>query len=81
MFPKSLTIRVGDTVSFTRNTPGPPHTVTFLSGAPAPEAFIPVPGAPPGAMMGNPAAVAPAGGRVYSGRGFQLRRDGPAADP
>lgn len=70
MFPKSLTIRVGDTVSFTRNTPGPPHTVTFLSGAPAPEAFIPVPGAPPGAMMGNPAAVAPAGGRVYSGRGI-----------
>ncbi|GIW07406.1 MAG: hypothetical protein KatS3mg060_2211 [Dehalococcoidia bacterium] len=70
MFPKSLTIRVGDTVTFERNVPGPPHTVTFLSGAPAPETFIPVPGGPPGAMMGNPEALGPAGGRVYRGQGI-----------
>ncbi|MCL6650150.1 MAG: hypothetical protein K6U89_17705, partial [Chloroflexi bacterium] len=43
MYPKSLMIHVGDTVSFERTVPGPPHTVTFLSGSAPPPLFLPVP--------------------------------------
>jgi plastocyanin len=69
MYPGIATIHVEDTVSFERTVPGPPRTVTFLSGAAPPPLFLPMPGGPPGAMVANPAAVAPSGDRVYQGRG------------
>lgn len=71
MLPSKLTINVGDTVNFVLNQPGAPHTVTFVSGAPEPDLFIPIPGAPPGAMRINPVVAAPTTVNTYDGTGFR----------
>jgi len=71
MLPSKLTVNVGDTVNFVLNQPGAPHTVTFVSGAPEPDLFIPVPGAPPGALQVNPIVAAPTRDTTYDGTGFR----------
>jgi plastocyanin len=70
-----LTVKVGDTVrwSMSRNMPGMPHTVTFLSGGEEPPLVLPQPqaGGPP-LLLVNPklAGPSPAGQAEYSGTGF-----------
>lgn len=54
-YPSTITIDVGDTITWT--VQGEAHTVTFLSGAPQPSPF-------------SPAAQTPAGGSTYDGTGF-----------
>ena len=72
--PSMLTVRAGDTVTWTLNT-DELHTVTFLSGADLPADFVPVPGGGPTDFMLNPQTLAPtrapgAPVEVYSGTGF-----------
>lgn len=54
-YPSTITIDVGDSVTWTMV--GDAHTVTFLSGAPQPSAL-------------SPTAAVPAGGPTYDGTGF-----------
>ena len=63
--PRSLTVNVGDSITWHLNS-GEFHTVTFLSGAPAPPLFTIGPDGP----EINPAAVAPSGGPTYDGTGI-----------
>ena len=63
--PQSLTVDVGDSITWTLAS-GEFHTVTFLSGAAAPPLIIGGPGGP----EFNPAAVAPSGGPTYDGTGL-----------
>lgn len=58
-FPATLHVHVGDTVVWKQNT-HEIHTVSFLAGAPMPELLVPVPNAPPGALMLNPQVGFPA---------------------
>ncbi|SRR5581483_3359851 len=66
--PDSLTVDVGDTITWTVNS-GEFHTVTFLSGGPRPDLVIPAPG---GGIQFNPVVAAPTapppGG--YQGSGY-----------
>ena len=66
----SLSINVGDTVTWDWGRTGAPHTVTFLSGAEAPPGIVPEPqaGGPP-ILLINPEVAAPSGGSAYSGTG------------
>ncbi len=63
--PRSLTVDVGDSITWTVNS-GEFHTVTFLSGAAAPPLIIVGANGPDF----NPAAVAPSGGPDYDGTGI-----------
>jgi len=63
--PRSLTVDVGDSITWTVNS-GEFHTVTFLSGAAAPPLITVGPSGP----EFNPAAVAPSGGPTYDGTGI-----------
>lgn len=69
--PANLTIHVGDTVEWTRGDVEMPHTVTFLSGGKEPEMVLiePQQRGPP-KLVFNPMVLAPAGGKVYSGKGY-----------
>jgi plastocyanin len=85
--PEDLSIGVGDTVTWNARAGEAPHTVSFLSGAEAPEFVLPEPqaaGSPN--LVFNPEVLAPSGGDTYSGSGFfnsglLLGRDGPPDGP
>jgi len=66
--PVVMTVNVGDSVTWNLRS-GEFHTVTFLSGAPAPALILPPagPGQPP---TFNPAVAAPSGGSTYNGTGI-----------
>jgi plastocyanin len=65
-----LQVRVGDTVTWTNNTPVP-HTATFTVGQPAPELIMPQPqaGGPPNLVL-NPQVLFPAGGSTFDGSSY-----------
>jgi plastocyanin len=63
--PRHLSVNVGDSITWTVGS-GEFHTVTFLSGAPAPALIIPTATGP----QFNPAAVVPSGGPTYDGTGI-----------
>ena len=63
--PRSLTVDVGDSITWTVNS-GEFHTVTFLSGAAAPPLIVIGPNGP----NFNPVVAAPSGGPDYDGTGF-----------
>jgi len=69
--PMNLTIHAGDSVEWTRGDVAMPHTVTFLSGGKEPDLVLvePQQRGPPKFVL-NPAAQMPAGGKVYSGKGY-----------
>jgi plastocyanin len=69
--PTNLTIYAGDTVEWTRNDIEMPHTVTFLSGGKEPDLFLiePQQRGPPKFVL-NPIVQMPAGGKIYSGKGY-----------
>lgn len=71
LLPDNLEIKVGDTVRWTSRVVGEPHTVTFASGGKVPDAEVvePQPSGPPKIILPNDVAL-PAGGPVYSGKGF-----------
>ncbi len=66
--PQSITIRAGDTMTWTVKSEEP-HTVTFLSGAEKPPEAIPDPENPQ-QLLGNPQVFFPVGGKTYSGSGY-----------
>ena len=63
--PRSLTVDVGDSITWTVNS-GEFHTITFLSGADAPPLIVIGPNGPDI----NPAVAAPSGGPDYDGTGI-----------
>ena len=68
---KDITVRRGDTVSWTVADPAEIHTITFLSGGPDPEFLSVVPqanGSPKFIFPAN--VVGPAGGTTYTGQGY-----------
>jgi plastocyanin len=75
-YPGTVTVHVGDTVTWKHNSGAEPHTVTFLGTftgtldlpIPDPAASQPV-GAPP-KLIFNPMVVNPAGGNTYDGSTF-----------
>jgi plastocyanin len=69
--PTNLTIHAGDAVEWTRGDVETPHTVTFLSGGKEPELVLvePQQKGPPKFVL-NPMVLAPAGGKVYSGKDY-----------
>jgi plastocyanin len=69
--PMNLTIRAGDSVEWNRGDVETPHTVTFLSGGKEPDLVLvePQQRGPPKFVL-NPVAQMPAGGKVYSGKGY-----------
>ena len=69
--PTNLTIHAGDVVEWTRGDVETPHTITFLSGGKEPELVLiePQQRGPPKFVL-NPLVLAPAGGKVYSGKGY-----------
>ncbi|HET9318994.1 MAG TPA: hypothetical protein VFO27_04435, partial [Bryobacteraceae bacterium] len=69
--PMDYTVKRGDTITWDQSDIAQFHTVTFLSGAQAPQflQIIPQPGGPPKIVL--PAAViVPAGGDTYTGTGI-----------
>lgn len=76
-FPRRVSIKAGDAVTWIWKTEDTPHTVTFLSGQAAPEVVLPQPqaGGPPRLQL-NPQMLAPAGdptdwdGGSYLNSGF-----------
>ena len=69
--PSKLTVKVGDSVTFTNIAPHTPHTVSFLSGAKDLDVAIvePQPAGPPKVVF-NPAVLMPSGGTTYAGTGI-----------
>jgi plastocyanin len=69
--PGSISVNVGDTVTWT-NVTQTPHTVTFLSGTPDIPLITPVPVTGGGApfLAFTPAALLPAGGPTYDGTAY-----------
>ena len=69
--PTNLTIHAGDSVEWTRGDIETPHTVTFLSGSKEPDLVRvePQQRGPPKFVL-NPVVQMPAGGKVYSGKGY-----------
>ena len=57
-FPDTVTIHVGDTVHWQRNT-NEIHTVTFLAGTPLPPFNVPAPPDQPSPLMRNPVVIFP----------------------
>ena len=69
--PREITIKVGDTVSWTNDSPGEPHTVTFLGGEPQPEDIIVEPqAAGPPKLIQSYTTILPAGEQEFDGTGF-----------
>lgn len=69
--PTDITIHAGDAVEWTQGDVEAPHTVTFLSGGKEPELVLvePQQRGPPKFIL-NQVAQIPAGGKVYSGKGY-----------
>jgi plastocyanin len=69
--PTNLTIHAGDSVEWTRGNVEVPHTVSFLSGGNEPDLVLvePQQRGPPKFVL-NPVMQMPAGGKVYSGKGY-----------
>lgn len=69
--PRELTIKVGDTVSWTNDSPGEPHTITFLGGDPQPEDILIEPqDAGPPKLIQSYTTILPAGDPEFDGTGF-----------
>jgi plastocyanin len=69
--PAELTIKVGDTVRWTNDSEGEPHTVTFLGGTEQPEDLILEPqGDGPPKLIQNMATLTPSGGPDFDGEGY-----------
>lgn len=73
--PKEITINAGDAIWYEFIPMGGFHSVTFLSGQPAPPLIVPeMPAAAatagPPTLVFNPQVVWPAGGTTYDGTGF-----------
>ncbi len=69
--PRELTIKVGDTVSWTNDSPGEPHTITFLGGEPQHEDLIVEPQADgPPKLIQSYKTVLPSGDAEFDGTGF-----------
>jgi plastocyanin len=70
-FPSDLFIHANDTVEWIQGDVEAPHTVTFLSGGQEPELVVvePQENGPPKFVL-NPVVQNPAGGKVYSGKGY-----------
>jgi plastocyanin len=67
----NLTIHAGDSVDWTKGDVETPHTITFLSGGEEPELVLVEPQQRgPAKFVLNPMVLAPAGGKVYSGKGY-----------
>lgn len=64
-YPRTITIKVGDTITWTKNVVLE-HTVTFLSGATPPLPFSPQ---PDHRVLVNPRVAFPQGGSSYDGTG------------
>jgi len=79
-YPDNITIHVGDSVTWKKNSDGEPHTVTFLGpDDKLPDFLASAPGGPPPQLPAsgpfpklnvNPAVVFPAGGNTYDGSAF-----------
>jgi plastocyanin len=76
-FPRRVTVKAGDAVTWILKTEDTPHTVTFLAGQPTPEVVVPQPQpAGPPKLQLNPQVLAPAGdptgwdGGTYLNSGF-----------
>ncbi len=70
-FPIDLTINEGDTVEWTRGDVETPHTVSFLSGGEEPEyVLVERQQRGPPKFVLNSIVQMPAGGEVYSGKGY-----------
>jgi plastocyanin len=73
-YPSSLTINVGDTITFKHNGGIDPHTASFLGPLTnLPDFILPPEGAqqgPPTKLQINPAVIFPAGGNTYDGSAF-----------
>ena len=74
-FPSKVTVREGDTLTWTLGHPDEPHTISFLSGAPRPTDLIPIEGGSPTDVQLTPSTQFPtrASGapvEVYNGEGF-----------
>lgn len=70
--PKEITINAGDAIWYEFMPMGGFHTVTFLSGQPAPpliNAEMPAAGGPP-TLVFNPQVAFPSGGTTYDGTGM-----------
>lgn len=69
--PTNLTIHAGDSVEWTRGDVEVPHTISFLSGSDEPDLVLvePQQRGPPKFVL-NPVVQMPAGGSVYSGKGY-----------
>jgi plastocyanin len=69
--PTNLTILAGDTVEWIQGDVETPHTVSFLSGSKEPELILvePQQRGPPKLVL-NPMVQMPAGGEVYTGKGY-----------
>ena len=69
--PAEVTIKVGDTVRWTDQTIGEPHTVTFLGGTDQPEDTLvePQPSGPP-KLIQNYQTFLPAGEKSFDGTGY-----------
>jgi plastocyanin len=69
--PQNVTIRAGDSIEFVQGDAETPHTVTLVSGGQEPALVLvePQPSGPP-KLVANPVVLAPAGGAVYSGKGY-----------
>jgi plastocyanin len=69
--PTNITVARGDTVAWVLADPFEVHTITFLSGAAAPDLLLPQPqpSGPPLLVL-NPAVAGPGGGNTYTGQGI-----------
>lgn len=65
-YPRTITVNVGDTITWTKNVVLE-HTVSFLSGAQPPALFQPQPDK---RLLFNPLAAFPQGGPSYDGTGM-----------
>jgi plastocyanin len=76
-FPPRVVVHTGDSLTWIWKTEDTPHTVTFLSGQPAPDVILPQPqpNGPPRLQL-NPQVLAPSGdptdfeGGIYLNSGF-----------
>jgi plastocyanin len=72
-YPDTISINVGDSITWKFNSGFEPHTVTFLAGSKFPDLFMPAAGGGPGgppALEGNPQVFFPAGGNSFDGSAF-----------
>ncbi|WP_027483009.1 plastocyanin/azurin family copper-binding protein [Deinococcus pimensis] len=68
--PTNLTIKVGDTVTFTNRSEHAPHTVTFPAGTPEPAFELREQTSAGTLLVINPLVLGPAGGTSFSGGAY-----------